>query len=101
MNSKAFVETTGLSYHITLQKIRSLMLCACVTASERRGVVREDHGGCPASDEAECPLKRAWRLMSALGAKPAHATWADEPFAASLQACTLCGVKGENRQYVS
>jgi hypothetical protein len=35
MNSKVFVETTGLSYHITLQKIRRLMLCARVTASER------------------------------------------------------------------
>jgi hypothetical protein len=39
MNSKVFVETIGLSYHITLQKIRGLMLCACVTASERRAAL--------------------------------------------------------------
>jgi hypothetical protein len=41
MNSKAFVETTGLSYHKTLQKIRSLMLRARPTASKRRAALRD------------------------------------------------------------
>jgi hypothetical protein len=55
----------------------------------------------PQSDEVGCALKRGWRLVSAVGQNLPHATWAGEPFAASLQACTLCGVKGENREYVS
>src|SRR5260370_38131094 len=29
-----------------------------------------DHGGCPASDEAGCALKRGWRLMSAFSNRP-------------------------------
>ena len=39
MSPKVFVETIGLSYHITLQKIRSLILCACVATSERRAAL--------------------------------------------------------------